>query len=89
MVCNPQTDRAAKEEAVSVLSRVWPHQALLSVELCPGRILSCPGKNTFCSVTKLCLTLCDPMDCNMPDFSVLHYFLEFAQIHVLWVCDAI
>ena len=29
-----------------------------------------------------CLTLCDPMDCSMPGFSVLHYLPEFAQIHV-------
>ena len=25
---------------------------------------------------------CDPMDCSMPGFSVLHDLLEFAQIHV-------
>ena len=35
-----------------------------------------------CSVTKLCLTLCDPMDCNMPGSPALHYLPEFAQIHV-------
>ena len=29
-----------------------------------------------------CPTLCNPMDCSMPDSSVLHYLLEFAQIHV-------
>ena len=33
--------------------------------------------------------LCDPMDCGMPGFSVLHCLPEFAQIHVLWVSDAI
>ena len=27
------------------------------------------------------LTLCDPMDCSIPGFPVLHYFSEFAQIH--------
>ena len=42
-----------------------------------------------CSVAKLCLTLCDPGDCSMPGSSVLHCFLEFAQIHVHWVGDAI
>ena len=26
-----------------------------------------------CSVTKSCPTLCDPMDCSMPGFPVLHY----------------
>ena len=34
------------------------------------------------SVTQSCLTLCDPMDCGMPGFPVLHYLPEFAQIHV-------
>ena len=36
----------------------------------------------YCSVAKSCLTLCDPMDCSSPGFSVLHYLPEFAQIHV-------
>ena len=31
-----------------------------------------------CSVTQSYLTLCDPMDCSMPGFPVLHY---------LWVCS--
>ena len=34
------------------------------------------------SVSQSCLTLCDPMDCTMPDFPVLHYLPEFAQTHV-------
>ena len=42
-----------------------------------------------CSVTKSCPTLCYPMDCSMPGFSVLHYLPEFAQTHVHWVGDAI
>ena len=42
-----------------------------------------------CSVTKLCLTLCDPMDCSTLGFPVLHYLPEFAQTHVHWVSDAI
>ena len=36
-----------------------------------------------CSVTKLCLTLCDPKTCSTPGFPVLHYLLEFAQTHAL------
>ena len=35
-----------------------------------------------CSVAKLCLTLCDIMDCSMPAFPVLHCLLEFAQTYV-------
>ena len=41
------------------------------------------------SVTQSCLTLCDPMICNMPGFPVLHYLPEFAHTHVHWVGDAI
>ena len=42
-----------------------------------------------CSVAKLCPTLCDPTDCSKPGFPVFQCLLEFAQIHVLWVGDAI
>ena len=34
-------------------------------------------------------TLCDPMDFSTLDCTVLHHLLEFAQIHVPWVSDAI
>ena len=34
-------------------------------------------------------SLCDPMDCSMPGFAVLHYLLEFAQMNFHWVGDAI
>ena len=40
-----------------------------------------------CSVAKLCLTLCNPLDCSTPGSPVLHYLPEFAQIHVHWVSD--
>ena len=36
------------------------------------------------SVSKLCLALCDPVDCSTPGFPVLHYLSEFAQTHVHW-----
>ena len=45
--------------------------------------------NFCCSVTKSCLTLCDPTDCSMPGFPVLHHLLEFAQTHVFWASDTI
>ena len=44
---------------------------------------------TFCSVAKLCLTLCDPMDSSLPGFLVLHFLPRFAQTHVHWVSDTI
>ena len=43
----------------------------------------------FSSVTQLCLTLCDPIDCSMPGFLVLHQLAELTQTHVHWVGDAI
>ena len=52
--------------------------AITSTEVCCG-----------CSVSKLYLTLCDLMDCNVPGTPVLHYVLEFVQIHVHRVSDAI
>ena len=41
------------------------------------------------SVTQPCPLFWDPMDCSMPEFSVLHYLLEFAQTHVYCISDAI
>ena len=43
----------------------------------------------FCSVTKLCLTLCNLTDYSMLGFPALNYLLEFTQTHAYWVGDAI
>ena len=43
----------------------------------------------FSSVTQLCLTLCNPMNHNMPGLPVHHQLREFTQTHVHWVSDAI
>ena len=43
----------------------------------------------FSSVTQLCPTLCDPMDCSMPSFPIRHQLLELAQTHVHQVGDVI
>ena len=42
-----------------------------------------------CSVVQSCLTLCDPMDCSLPGFPVLHHLPELAQIHIHWVSNTI
>ena len=47
------------------------------------------GAECYCSVAKLCLTLCNPMDCSTPGLPVPYHLLEFAQTHVHWVGDAI
>ena len=41
-----------------------------------------------CSVTKVCLTLCNPIDCSMPGFPVPYHLLEYAQIHVHRISNA-
>ena len=41
------------------------------------------------SVSRSCLTLCDPMNCSMPGFPVHHQLPELAETRVHWVSDAI
>ena len=41
------------------------------------------------SVTQLCSTLCDPMDCSTPGFPVLQHLVELTQTHVHRVGDSI
>ena len=48
-----------------------------------------PHSGCCCPVAKSCLTLCNPMDCSIPGFPILHSLPEFAQTHVHWVGDAI
>ena len=60
----------------------WAIIGALNSFLC-GQLCCC------CSIARLCLTLCNPMDCREPDFLVLHYLPEFAQAHVYWVGDTI
>ena len=43
----------------------------------------------FSSVTQLCPTLCDPMDCSTPGLPVHRQLPESTQTHVHWVGDAI
>ena len=41
----------------------------------------------FSSVTQLCPTFCDPMDCSMPGFPVHNQLPELTQTHVHQVSD--
>ena len=43
----------------------------------------------FSSVTQLCPTLCDPVNCSMPGLPVHHQLLEFTQTHIHRVGDTI
>ena len=47
------------------------------------------GLITAVQFTQSCPTLCDPMDCSMPGFSVHPQLPELAQTHVHWVGDTI
>ena len=42
-------------------------------------------KYCCCSVTKLCPTLYDPMDCSMSGFPVPHHLPDSANIYVHWI----
>ena len=43
----------------------------------------------FCSVAQSRLNFYDPMDCSTPGLPIFHHLLEFAQILVHWIGDAI
>ena len=47
------------------------------------------GSVQFILVSQSCLTLCDPMDCNMPGLPFHHPLQEFTQTYVHRVGDAI
>ena len=59
-----------------ILAQSWESSLITSYSCC-------------CSVAQSCPPLCDPMDCSMPGFPVLHHLPEFAQTHVHWGSDAI
>ena len=63
------------------------HKFVVLMRICVYFDISCSVQ--FISVTQLCLTLCDPMDCSTPGFLVHHHLLELAQTHVHRVGDAI
>ena len=63
----------------------WIQWVELSILL--SKLLYC--KYCCCSVAKLFLTLCDPIDCSTSGFLVHHKFPELDQTHVHQVSDAI
>ena len=75
---------------VSMTQNKW----IQTLNPCKGQLYTAHFKNRSsvlgsCSVTKSCLTLCNPMDCSALGSSVFHCLLKFAQIHVPWVSSAI
>ena len=51
--------------------------------------IDCVAGNVLSSITQLCLTLCDPMDCSTPGFPAHHELPELTQTHLHWVSDTI
>ena len=58
----------------------WEANAALQWQLSAYSLASC------CSVTQLCPTLCDPMDCSTPGFPVLHCLPEF--VHLMFIIES-
>ena len=61
----------------------------VSSSLTLGRTCLCDQSLSVSSVTQLCLTLYDPINCSTPGISVHHQLPELTQTHVHWVGDAI
>ena len=54
-----------------------------------GQNIGASALASVSSVTQLCLTLCDPMDCSTPGLPVHHQLPDLGQTHVHRVSDAI
>ena len=100
-VCNLQPFIKARRWRDSTHKAVWTSTRAIELRM---RALppSCCGCATWSKFIKplgaaassvllllCCPTLCDPMDCSIPGLPVVHCLLEFAQVHVHWVGDAI
>ena len=74
---------------ITRMTRTLPKAAELLLN-CSSLVSTSPPFSAYCcSVTEVCLTLCDPMDFSTSAFPVFHHLLEFVQTHVHGVGDAI
>ena len=74
-----------RTQAQTTWLQVFLTQLTVRSEMFPGKIpwLSWPlFPHCCCSITKWCLTFCNPTDYSAPGFPVLYYLLKFAQTHV-------
>ena len=69
-----------KQTYCKVSGNTWHDSHLIQDSGCPQRKGDCYSRGECCSVATSCPTLCNPTDCSMPGFLVLHYLLEFAQV---------
>ena len=67
----PFSSSKETKEVKNQIAGCWPQIAVMHVK---GMISVSPDSSIFpcivCSVAQSCLTLCDPMDCSQPGFSV-------------------
>jgi len=88
---SPECWRKKKKKNKSYLTyrrRKWQSAPVfLSEEFHERKSLA--GTVPFDSVTQLCLTHCDPMDCSRPGLPVHHQLQELTQTHVHGIGDAI
>ena len=92
----PQSGRAtADHQQAGGMGVMLPEETFTSL---PRKGRECVGRAEFsselpcfgcCTVAKSYPTLCNPMGCSTPGFSVLHCLPEFAPTHVHQVGDAI
>ena len=54
------------------------HSMSMNLSVSLNLMFSSESQILFCSVARLCLTLCNPMDCSMPGFPVFHHLPELA-----------
>ena len=75
---------------VQIFVNSWnaAHLASLSFTISQS-LLKLVSIESVSSVTQLCPTRCNSMDCSTPGFPVHHQLPDLAQTHVHWVSDAI
>ena len=74
---------------VSIQRRFYPDHLSLRGKILNIVIFQWIYTCNISSVTQLCPTLCNSMDCSTPGFPVHQQLLEFTQTHVNWASDAI
>ena len=79
--------QAPNKQEMSLNIPAYTHNPIFNLKNCFGHSLYIRPSNVLGAgiVAKLRPTLCDAADCSTPGSPVLHYLLEFAQIHVHWV----
>ena len=95
--CHTEWSKSDRERQISyAISYVWNRKAGYKWTYLQNRnrVTECRKQAygcycCFCSVSKSCITFCEPTDYSTPGFPVPHHLPEFAQLHVHWISDAI